>query len=109
VEIITRHSHLGSLNDPSNYSSTTQTDHASTVSRSSGAAAAPAHHVNQAGVSYERHELPSPPTEVPSPDFSGPDSPPLGRDVVGVVEPVSPQQTGGPAGVDSRWAAGCRR
>lgn len=96
MEIINRHSHLGSLNDPSNYSSITQTDHASTVSRSSGAAAAP-HTPNPAAVS--RHELPSPPTELPSPDLSRPDSPPLGRDYdddVVVSQPVSPQHTGQP-------------
>ena len=82
VEIINRHSHLGSLNDPSNYSSTTQTDHASTVSRSSGAAAAHTTPNHPAAVSRERHELPSPPTEVPSPDelMTRPDSPPLGRE-----------------------------
>lgn len=77
VEIINRHSHLGSLNDPSNYSSITQTDHASTVSRSSGAAPHPA--------SVSRPELPSPDPR--------PDSPPLGT-YYDVSAPVSPQATG---------------
>ncbi len=87
MEIINRHSHLGSLNDPSNYSSIIQTDHASTVSRSSGAAHTP----NPASIS--RQDVPSPP-EIPSPDLSRPDSPPLGTHYDVVSAPVSPQATG---------------
>ena len=48
AEIINKHSHFGSegsLNNPSFYSSITQTDHASTVSRSSGGNAPPVNNI----------------------------------------------------------------
>ncbi|OIW28364.1 hypothetical protein CONLIGDRAFT_654659 [Coniochaeta ligniaria NRRL 30616] len=77
VEIINRHSHLGrgsshlgSLNDPSNYSSITQTDHASTVSRSS--------HTPNNNPSRQDVLLPLPSPPDASPDLERPDSPPLG-------------------------------
>lgn len=93
VEIIARHSRLGSHNDPSSYhSSTSQTDHASTVSQSSGVP-----------IAVSRHELPSPPTETASPSGgSRPDSPPLGRDGDAVGQPVGAQTGGGNGGIQLR-------
>lgn len=107
VEIISRHSRLGSsLNDPSSYhSSVAQTDHASTVSKSSGAAAAAAAAAAQVRVSPfdspaagSLHELPSPPTETASPsddDQIRPDSPPLGREGPAVGRQASLRQGNG--------------
>ena len=73
VEIINKHSHFGqnsSLNNPSSYSAISQTDHASSVSRSSG----------QRPV-------------VPPSDQMRPDSPPLGM-TYETYEPVIPAATG---------------
>lgn len=100
VDIINRHSrlghgHSGSLNNPSNYSSTIQTDHASTISHPSGLSHPPLspqdrpNRPDSPSLGSRHHELPSPPIPVsppePSPTEQNPmDDPRLSRITSGV-------------------------